>query len=66
MLDQTMNLQLTTRGHYIVPIAKTVDNLDKEEIIVLVNNNEHLMKGKDKKLHINYIYSLDMQEVIKL
>ena len=54
-----MNLQFTTSGHYI---AKTVDNFTKEEIIVLVINNEHLVKIK---LHINYNCSLVMQEVIK-
>ena len=64
MLDQTLNLQFTTSGHYIVPIAKTVDNFTKEEIIVLVDNIEHLMNDKDKvalKLHLHS----DMQEVIK-
>ena len=55
MLDQTLNLQFTTSGHYIVPIAKTLDNFTKGEIIVLVNNN--LMNDKDKvelKLHLQF------------
>ena len=43
MLDQIMNLQFTTSAHYIVPIAKIVDHFTKEEILLLVNNNEHLI-----------------------
>ena len=68
MLDQTLNLQFTTSGHYIVPIAKTVDNFTKEEIIVLVNNIEHLMNDKDKvalKLHLQFGHARS-HEVIEL